>query len=247
MGLGEARRQEARAFACEHGLEDQVLVPDEQLAASAPSRRAGVDGAEPVVPGLLRNERKPRQRLHRELLVPAYEVAGHVGRQLERKQRYGAELGSGRGAVADGDVVAAVIERPVFVRNVERERDARVVAAKLRQARQQPERRERRRRREREKPRVAQLLECPLDGREAERDAWREAGAGLRELEPRTAHEQRRAQAFLELRDALADCRLGEAELLRGRGEAPAFRAGSEDAQRFPVLAWPGSWHKRSL
>ncbi len=39
MGFAQTRREQARAFAREHGLEDQVLVADQQLAAPAPRGR----------------------------------------------------------------------------------------------------------------------------------------------------------------------------------------------------------------
>ena len=176
-----------------------------------------------------------------------HEIAGHVRRQLERKQGHRPDVRPRSGAMADRDVETAVVERPVFICDVECERDAGVVAAKLRQPRQEPERCEGDCRRERQESRTLQFLQRPLDRGKALREAWREAYSRLSQPQSRPPHEKPRAEPLLELRDSLAHGGLREPELFRRGGEAPALGAGGEDPKRFPVLAGSGGWHKRGL
>ena len=138
--------------------------------------------------------------------------------------------------MADRDVEAAVVERPVFVRDVERERDPGIVAAKLRQPRQKPERCEGDCRGERQESRTLQFLERPLDRGKALREAWREAHSRFSQPQSRPPHEESCAEPLLELRDSLAHGGLREPELFRRGGEASALGAGRKDPKRLPVL-----------
>ena len=131
--------------------------------------------------------------------------------------------------MADGDVETAVVERAVFIRDVERERNSGVVPAKLRQARQEPECREGNGRGEREKSRALQFLKRPFDCRKTLGHPRRETDASVREPEPRSPQKKSRAETLLELRDSLTHGGLREPERFGRGGEASALRAGGKD------------------